>query len=486
MNKQNVSGLASRFYRTAALMRRALAVSACGLLLWLLTSATATAAEIVGNTSILSQAHADGIEQRIGQCGVYMTLRYRSDVDGEDSTTFHSLIDGITRTLTVYRVTSPVNALVSGYVDTPWTSNTGYTIVPVASSNAFITRLDTMTHAGPVYQYQKFNRFNYGPTFGGGHDIFVNETMDAGYMYSHTYPFAGNTNLLGFLGYVPGGPSGTATQVTFDRIETFEVTDNPTGTFELNYAAGPFGSVSGNTAQVVPCSGSGTPVTAIPGPNATFVQWSDGVTDNPRTDTNVVSSVNVTAEFEIQTFTLSYAAGPDGTISGTTPQTVAYGFDGSPVTAVPDANHHFVQWSDGVLTATRTDTNVMANLSVSAQFAIDTYTLSYTAGANGSISGSSMQTVDHGSDGSAVTAVPDANHHFVQWSDGVLSATRTDTNVMANLSVTAQFAIDTYTLSYAAGANGSISGISPQTVDHGSDGSAVTAIPDANHHFVQW
>ena len=111
-----------------------------------------------------------------------------------------------------------------------------------------------------------------------------------------------------------------------------------------------------------------------------------------------------------------------------------------------------------------------ANVSVTANFAINTYTLTYTAGANGSITGTSPQTVNHGADGTPVTAVPNTGYHFVDWSDGVLTAARTDTNVTANVSVTANFAINTYTLTYTAGANGTITGTSPQTVNHGADG----------------
>ena len=61
--------------------------------------------------------------------------------------------------------------------------------------------------------------------------------------------------------------------------------------------------------------------------------------------------------------------------------------DGTAVTAVPDTGYHFVEWSDSVATATRTDTNVTADISVTASFAINEYTLTYTAGANGTISG---------------------------------------------------------------------------------------------------
>jgi hypothetical protein len=48
--------------------------------------------------------------------------------------------------------------------------------------------------------------------------------------------------------------------------------------------------------------------------------------------------------------------------------------------------------------------------------------LTYTAGSHGSISGTSPQTVNYGGNGTAVTAVPDAGYHFVEWSDGLSDA----------------------------------------------------------------
>ena len=158
--------------------------------------------------------------------------------------------------------------------------------------------------------------------------------------------------------------------------------------------------------------------------------------------TDVTADHTLAASFALDSFTLTYTAGAHGSLSGTSPQTVDYGADGSEVTAVPDAGYHFVAWSDGVLTAKRTDTNVSANLTVTASFALDSFTLAYTAGDHGSISGTSPQTVDYGADGSEVTAVPDAGYHFVAWSDGVLTAKRTDTNVQGDVTVTAQFEID--------------------------------------------
>jgi len=74
---------------------------------------------------------------------------------------------------------------------------------------------------------------------------------------------------------------------------------------------------------------------------------------------------------------------------------------------------------------------------------IPEYTLTYIAGQNGSITGDTSQTVLDTQDGTQVTAVPDSGYHFTSWSDGVLTAARTDTNVTDNITVTASFAFTT-------------------------------------------
>ncbi len=68
-------------------------------------------------------------------------------------------------------------------------------------------------------------------------------------------------------------------------------------TFTLAYTSGANGSVSGTLNQVVSYGGFGSAVTAVPSPGATFVKWSDDVTDNPRIDYNVTNNRAVTATF---------------------------------------------------------------------------------------------------------------------------------------------------------------------------------------------
>jgi hypothetical protein len=258
-------------------------------------------------------------------------------------------------------------------------------------------------------------------------------------------------------------------------------------------------SVNGGNGTISPAS-----VTVTEGSNQTFTITPDpgyrlaSLTDNgvavsplPTGGSYTVADVSanhvIVAGFAPDTYTVTYTAGPGGTIAGEAEQTVRYGEDGTEVEAVPDPGFRFTGWSDGVLTAKRTDTGVMADLSVTAGFAAaDIFTLTYTAGLGGTIAGEAAQTVRYGENGTEVEAVPDPGFHFTGWSDEVTTAKRTDTGVMADLSVTAGFALNTYTLTYAAGPGGTVAGDNPQTVTHGEDGAEVEAVPDRGYHFTGW
>jgi len=253
--------------------------------------------------------------------------------------------------------------------------------------------------------------------------------------------------------------------------------------YTLSYAAGVGGSISGSTPQLVNSGDNGTPVTAVPNLGYAFTNWSDGVLTATRTDLNVTANLTVTANFQ-QQFLLTYTAGPGGTISGDASQWVAPGGNGTPVTAVPDPGFAFVVWSDGVLTATRSESAVGSNFSATAAF-VEQHLVSYVAGSGGSISGPALQFVTPGEDALPVTAVPDSGLGFLVWSDGVTTATRTDTNVTNSFSVTASFSVQ-YKITYTAETGGTISGTTPQWVVPGADGSAVTAVADANYVFVEW
>ena len=90
----------------------------------------------------------------------------------------------------------------------------------------------------------------------------------------------------------------------------------------------------------------------------------------------------------VTSYTITYSAGTGGSITGTTPQTVASGNNGTQVTATPNTGYHFTSWSDAVATAARTDANVTANKTVTASFAVNNCATTPTTGVASTITGS--------------------------------------------------------------------------------------------------
>ena len=211
--------------------------------------------------------------------------------------------------------------------------------------------------------------------------------------------------------------------------------------YTLKYSAGSHGSLVGDLTQQVSAGSDGTPVRAVAAEGYHFAGWSDDVTDNPRTDINVTGNITVTANFAINIYTLNYQAGPGGTIAGETTQTVEHGGDGATVIVAPKTGYVFTEWSDGLATTARTDTNVTENIDVTAYFGIKTYTLRYSAGPGGKISGPAAQVVNHGGSGAPVVAEANTGYLFVVWSDGLTDNPRQDTSVKADLAVKAGFAV---------------------------------------------
>ena len=183
-------------------------------------------------------------------------------------------------------------------------------------------------------------------------------------------------------------------------------------------------------------------------------------------------------------YTLIYTAGANGSISGASPQEVEEGSAGSTVVANPASGYSFLEWSDGLGGASRTDVNVQNDITVEASFG-QVAVVTYVAGTGGVITGTTPQTILLGENGSAVTAVPNAGYMFTGWSDGNSDETRAETNVTTDVTYTANFALKR-TLTYNAGDHGIVTGVNPQEIADGTDGTEVEAIADEGWEFTQW
>jgi len=92
------------------------------------------------------------------------------------------------------------------------------------------------------------------------------------------------------------------------------------------------------------------------------------------------------------------------------------------------------------MTAERTDLEITSNITVSPEFE-KMVTVTYAAGTGGTIRGTAVQTINKGNSTAQVTAVANSGYKFSKWSDGVTSASRTDKDVTADMTVTALFTV---------------------------------------------
>lgn len=341
--------------------------------------------------------------------------------------------------------------------------------------------------------------FYQGHTNGGGCVEYVprSATIDWGDPFTATFtPTSGYlvTDVL-----LDGESIGVCTEKTWSAYtedHVIEVSAEGVVTHN-NYIAGAGGSIVGVAAQELTYGGDyGTEVTAVPDEGYVFVSWSDDSTKATRSDRDFLVDTDLTATFTLAdptVVTLTYSAGAGGTLTGTAVQEVTIGLSGTIVTAVPDFGYAFLKWSDEDVKARRIDREVETDITVEAQFiAVDTYTIDYTAGAHGSITGDLAQVVETGGSGTLVTATPDAGYKFLSWSDGSLLSNRRERGVALNLAFTASFVAmapvepSTYTLTYSAGVGGSISGVSTQSVAPGANGTRVVALPGSGYVFTGW
>ena len=207
--------------------------------------------------------------------------------------------------------------------------------------------------------------------------------------------------------------------------------------YTITYLAEEGGSISGMSTQKIEKGGNGQEVTAVPDYGYSFSHWSDGVTTATRQEKQVLENKQITAVFveSLPKYTLTYTASDGGIIEGETSQTLFEGMDGEAVTAVlvgisldeeiPNP-YEFIGWSDGVTTLERKDLNVRQDVNVTAIFRRQFVYSAYVEEGLGEVEISSKVANYANEYTVSATAIPNAGWAFVEWSDGVTTATRTD------------------------------------------------------------
>ena len=170
------------------------------------------------------------------------------------------------------------------------------------------------------------------------------------------------------------------------------------------------------------------------------------------------------------------------------------------VTATEKTGYHFSSWSDNGTKEHQITVN--SNTSLTATFAINTYTLqlnkninnagTVTATATSGISGNNPYTVNHNTSVS-IEATASTGYRFVNWDDNQTTNPRNIT-VTSNVTRTANF-VREYTITLSTNNNyGTVSITGTGVVDKGNGQYAVpegntitiTATPNTGSHFVNW
>ena len=178
--------------------------------------------------------------------------------------------------------------------------------------------------------------FNYGGANERGYYMIS-------YMPPTTYTSMSVVGLDTTTVWTGGLSSGTLYAVSVRLVQDVDV-------FHLNAVSNntAWGTVSGETQYW----NEPITVTATPNDGYRFVQWSDGITDNPRAFTLTADST-ITAEFAPNTFTLNVSCDAEqGTING---ESGAFAYlSEHTFEAVANHGYTFNRWSDGVTANPRT------------------------------------------------------------------------------------------------------------------------------------
>jgi hypothetical protein len=274
-------------------------------------------------------------------------------------------------------------------------------------------------------------------------------------------------------GTVTAVSAGTITRVDTRIVATSGANGSvtPSGTTAVNYGGS-------QTYTITPSVGYNIATLTVDGGSV--------ATSTSYTFSNVTASHTISATFSIQQFNIVASSGANGSVtpSGTT----AVNYGGSQLyTITPDAGYNIATLTvDGGSVATSTTytfSNVTAAHTIHATFAINSFTITATHGANGNVTPDGVTPVSHGSS-QLYNITPNTGYHIdVLTIDGIATtsaSTYTFSNVTANHTINATFAIDTFTITITQTAGGTISG--PTTVNYG-DTPSYTITPDSTFHI---
>jgi hypothetical protein len=220
-------------------MKTIIAAGSAALAFVMLTGAAGTAqagpapaGTIIGGSALLDDSRHAQLERWLG-AGEFNLANVYTLKPGDTSADFHQGADGRGATFTLVEVTNSagLSFLVGGYNPQGWSSTDGWHETARDSQRtAFLFNFDTpavyrQVLSGYVLpsqgQRQTYNGIDFGPVFGAGPDLFVNNDLNSGLSWQLSY---GNPSNEGYS-IIDHSLGGQAVRV--DAMEIFAIAPVP-------------------------------------------------------------------------------------------------------------------------------------------------------------------------------------------------------------------------------------------------------------------
>lgn len=193
-------------------------------------------AQAATEMSLLSAGHQAQLETWLGEGSLALTNIY-TKASGDTSLDFHKASDGKGRTFSIMEATNSSGQtwLVGGYNPQSWSSTDGmHVTMDDSQRTGFLFNLTAGFMLPQLKQYfsgdgigsdQTYNKADYGPTFGIGHDLYVPQDLTHGgssFLYTYNYRGQPSTGVSLLDGSIWQGNN-----VTFGAIQIFTVSAVP-------------------------------------------------------------------------------------------------------------------------------------------------------------------------------------------------------------------------------------------------------------------
>jgi len=169
------------------------------------------------DSRLITKKHKKDILGLFGKQKIKLNLLFRGSRDGFNGTVFHQKCNGQGPTFTIAKAAGRPN-LFGGYVSQSWTSNSNYLTCEcwIYSLAPRVIKFLPTSPSNNAYDHP-----SYGPTWGGGHDLHFNQTMNSNSNYSN--PSSYTSVAPGYSGSLTQETMAGSYNFTVEEIEVFSV-----------------------------------------------------------------------------------------------------------------------------------------------------------------------------------------------------------------------------------------------------------------------